>query len=332
MNPPGSLGITVPAAMVPAGSGSGRVARLATEAADAAQVRALTTHPDVIALRVEKVRSQVDALLWAGIVLGLAFTMVNVQTFAAAGAPTLSAGWWVAWLLDPMVSLVLLAVLRAEQVTARYQVGMPVWARRTKWLTFAATYVMNTWTSWGLDGGPPSASGVVLHSVPPLVVFFAAETGPGLRDRLTEAVHRALTDHTNALTTTPAAAAVMDRAETGEVVREPVHEPVHEPATSTVHQRRPAAGARRRPRRKPAPRRLLADYVTAARTALEQARAGGEQVTPTPAWCRRVSGCSAGTSVKVAAALHADTTSPPAPRRAAVAAPATSVESERTAA
>ena len=103
--------------------GGERVERLASHAAEAAAVRALTTHPDVIALRVEKVRAQVDGLLWAGIVLGLAFTMVNVQTFAATGAPRFTAGWWVAWLLDPMVSLVLLAVLRAEQVTARYQVA-----------------------------------------------------------------------------------------------------------------------------------------------------------------------------------------------------------------
>lgn len=176
-----------------------RVARLAAEAADAARVRELTTHPDVIALRVERVRAQVDALLWAGIVLGLAFTMVNVQSFAAGGAEPWSPAWLVAWLLDPMVSLVLLAVLRAEQVTARYQVVLPVWARRTKWLTFGATYVMNTWTSWGLDSGAGAGavswSGVVLHSVPPLVVFATAETGPGLRDRLTEAVHRALVEH-----------------------------------------------------------------------------------------------------------------------------------------
>lgn len=176
-----------------------RVARLAAEATDAARVRELTTHPDVIALRVERVRAQVDALLWAGIVLGLAFTMVNVQSFAAGGAEPWTPEWLVAWLLDPMVSLVLLAVLRAEQVTARYQVALPAWARRTKWLTFAATYVMNTWTSWGLDSGAGAGavswSGVVLHSVPPLVVFATAETGPGLRDRLTEAVHRALIEH-----------------------------------------------------------------------------------------------------------------------------------------
>lgn len=43
--------------------------------------------------------------------LGLAFTMVNVQTFAAAGAAVWSLPWCAAWLLDPMVSLVLLGAI-----------------------------------------------------------------------------------------------------------------------------------------------------------------------------------------------------------------------------
>ena len=312
-----------------AGVQSGRVERLAAEAGDAARVRALMTDPDVIALRVEKVRAQVDALLWAGIVLGLAFTMVNVQAFAAAGAGPESAAWWVAWLLDPMVSLVLLAVLRAEQVTARYQVALPAWGRRTKWLTFAATYVMNTWTSWGLAEAPLSWAGVVLHSVPPLVVFATAETGPGLRDRLTEAVHRALTEHAAGRSTGADSAASMSPAGA-------VRGAVHEPATAVVHEpspnseipavneapagdrapaRRPAV--RRARRGKPAPRRLLADYIAAARAALDEARGTGAAVEPTPAWCRQVTGCSTGTSVKVAAALR---TSP---------VPATSAESVR---
>ncbi|GAA5139922.1 hypothetical protein GCM10023320_76760 [Pseudonocardia adelaidensis] len=127
-------------------------------------MRALTTRPDVVALRVDRVRAQVDALLWAGIVLGLLFTTVNVHRFAAAGAGAFSPGWWVAWLLDSMVSLVLLAVLRAEQITARYQVTLGVWPRRAKWCAFAATYLMNTWTSWGLNGEALSVSGVMLVS------------------------------------------------------------------------------------------------------------------------------------------------------------------------
>lgn len=283
--------------MTPAGeTPTGRVERLAVQAAEAARVRALTTDPDVIALRVERVRAQVDALLWAGIVLGLAFTMVNVQTFAAAGAPMWSPAWWVAWLLDPMVSLVLLAVLRAEQVTARYQVALPAWARRTKWLTFAATYAMNTWTSWGLGDAPFSASGVVLHSVPPLVVFASAETGPGLRDRLTEAVYRALIEHAR-ITSEPQA------------VRDESSEPVHERPTEPGAEKDPETGsesARRPGRRKGSarPRRLLADYVRAAAAELDRAQRAGEAVEVTPAWCRQVTGCSAGTSVKVAAALR----------------------------
>jgi hypothetical protein len=166
---------------------STRVEKLAQDAADAAELRAYQTHPDVIALRVEQVRAQVDRLCWAGIMLGLAFTMTNVQQFAAAGAAAWSLPWLAAWLLDPTVSLVLLAILRAEQVTARYQVQTGRWVRRAKWFTLVATYVMNTWSSYAAG----SLSGIVLHSVPPLVVFVAAEAITDLRDKLTEAVSAA---------------------------------------------------------------------------------------------------------------------------------------------
>ena len=119
--------------------------------------------PDVEA--VEQVRRQVDRLCWSGILLGLAFTMTNVQSFAANGAATWSLPWLAAWLLDPMVSLVLLAILRAEQVTARYGIRTGGWVRGAKWFTLAATYVMNTWGAYAAR----SADMVVLHSVPPLV-------------------------------------------------------------------------------------------------------------------------------------------------------------------
>jgi hypothetical protein len=174
--------------VAPGNTKSSGVDKLRESAAQASQVRALSTHPDVIALRVESIRTQVDVLMWVGIVLGLAFTMVNVQAFAAADAAAWSLPWIAAWLLDPMVSLVLIAVLRAEQITARYQVtDTTKWLSRTKRFAFAATYVMNTWHSFTwLD-----VAGIVLHSVPPLLVFCAAETAPVLRDRLTEAVLRA---------------------------------------------------------------------------------------------------------------------------------------------
>jgi hypothetical protein len=131
-----------------------------------------------------RVAEQVDRLCWTGILLGLAFTMTNVQQFAASGARAWSLLWCAAWLLDPMVSLVLLAILRAEQATARYGVRMGGWVRTAKWFTLAATYVMNTWSSF--TAGSPSS--VVLHSVPPLVVFVAAEAVTDLREKLGVAV------------------------------------------------------------------------------------------------------------------------------------------------
>ncbi|MBB4687228.1 hypothetical protein [Amycolatopsis jiangsuensis] len=263
--------------------------KLAQDAAAAAQVRRLANHPDVVALRVEKVRAQVDAVIWLGIFLGLAFTMVNVQQFAAAGAPVWSLGWFAGWLLDPMVSLVLVAVLRAEQITARYQVSTGVWAHRTKWFAFLATYVMNTWESWTrLD-----VAGVALHSVPPVLVFLAAETAPVLRDKLTEAVLVAA-DHTHTGTAAgvrpaPAGPSTLAAAELAAVAA-----PV---AAKPVRVRKPA---RKPSKAKPAGRKLLADYVADARAAW----APGTEITP--AWVRSVTDCARGTSSSVAAALAAE--------------------------
>ena len=267
----------------------GRADQLARQAHEAAEVRALAAHPDVLALRVERIGAQIDALLWAGIGLGLLFTTVNVQRFAAAGAPAFSTVWWAAWLLDPMVSLVLLAVIRAEQVTARHQLPRSTWARVTKWATFMATYVMNTWEAWGLHGGTLSPAGVVLHSIPPLLVLLAAEAGPELREQLARSA--------------AAAGGAVDTS-----VREPVATPVED-----VHEHRGevageagthgAEPARQRPG--PVRRRRLDDYLAEARAALATARATGDAPVVTPSWCRAVTGCSAGTSVKLAAALRA---------------------------
>jgi hypothetical protein len=304
--------------------------RLAADAAAAAELRAYRTDPDVVALRVEHIRTQVDRLMWAGIVLGLCFTMTNVQTFAAAGAPVGSLAWCSAWLLDPMVSLVLLAVLRAEQVTTRYQVGTGPWPRVAKWALLSATYVMNTWVSWAAGSG----SGVVLHSVAPVVVVLAAEAITDLQYALSECVQRAHTTayHTQQRTRPePAPRAVVN----GETPAHPESMPPHEPTVLTVGERPvsisersmnspdeppgrgsvnpPAPVARRAPREVGEPRRtpgtpytgpvrrkLLADYLDQARTAWTPG------VVVSPAWVRQVTGCSRGLSPKVAAALTAE--------------------------
>ena len=248
-----------------------RAQRLAQDAAQAAEVRAYQTHPDVVALRIEHVRSQVDRTCWAGIMLGLAFTMTNVQVFAAAGAATWSLLWLAAWLLDPTVSLVLLAILRAEQVTARYQVRTGRWVRGAKWFALAATYVMNTWSSWAAG----SAAGVVLHSVPPLLVFVAAEAVTDLRDKLTDAVTAAVR------------AAQARTANGGYVVGDPMGVHGVHGATGASVAGRPA-------------RRTFEQYRQLARQAWSPA------VQVTPKWVREVTGCSRGLSSRLARALAAD--------------------------
>lgn len=249
--------------------------RLAQDAAEAAEVRAYQTHPDVVALRVERVRLQVDRLCWAGIVLGLAFTMTNVQVFAASGAAVWSLPWLAAWVLDPTVSLVLLAILRAEQVTARYQVRTGRWVRGAKWFTLAATYVMNTWSSWTAG----STAGVVLHSVPPLLVFVAAEAVTDLRDKLTDAVTAAV--HAAVMAVDGRTATGADAC--GGSAVHSVHEPTSRPVVV-----------------QPARRRTFAEYRATA------CRAWSPSVEITPAWVRQVTGCSRGLSSRLAVVLVAD--------------------------
>jgi hypothetical protein len=218
---------------------------------------------------VDQVRRQVDRLCWTGILLGLAFTMTNVQGFAAAGARVWSLGWLAAWLLDPMVSLVLLAILRAEQITARHGVHTGGWVRGAKWFTLGATYVMNTWAAYA--AGSPAL--VVLHSVPPLVVFMAAEAVTDLRDKLSDAVTE---QHAAQLVNvTPREA-----------------EPMPVPVARSRSRQRPTSAT--------AGRTSFGEYLERARTAYQP------EVTVTPAWAREVTRCSRGLSSRLAATLTAE--------------------------
>jgi hypothetical protein len=158
--------------------------RLLADAREAAELRAYRTHPDVAALAIERIRTTVAVLVWTGLVLGLLFTMSNVAHFAGAGATAWSVPWLIAWLLDPMVSLCLIGVLIAESTLARYQIESGPWVRGAKWGLLSATYLMNTWSAW--HAATPSL--ILLHSVPPAVVFVMAEAITDVRAKLTDAV------------------------------------------------------------------------------------------------------------------------------------------------
>ncbi|WP_051341959.1 hypothetical protein [Pseudonocardia spinosispora] len=79
-------------------------------------------------------------------------------------------------------------------------------------------------------------------------------------------------------------------------------------ATTTpakVPARRPGKRGSRKGR--PAPRRLRADYLIEARAKLAAAEAGTD---PSPSWCKRVTGCSDGTSMFLAKQLRTELANP----------------------
>jgi hypothetical protein len=167
--------------------------KLAARSVEARDVRAQQTNPDVVALKVERVRTWVDRLVWAGIVLGLLFTMANVQHLAASGSKPPwehggSVDWLIAWLLDPMVSLVLIGVLMGEQVINRHAIKAGAWVGVIKWVALGCTYTMNTWSAWASLWGSPKPSQILLHSVPPVIVVCATEAITDLRLNITRAV------------------------------------------------------------------------------------------------------------------------------------------------
>lgn len=241
---------------------------LKRRADEAARVRRYDTDPDVVAYRLERRAFLGTGLIWAGIVLGLAFTVPNVQRFVAGDAEPWSIVWTTAWLLDVMVSLPLIGVLVLEQAVTRHEVQLGAWARVLKWGALSATYAMNTWESWAhLD-----AAGILVHSVPPLVVFVCAEVLPTGRERVTEAVH-------NAVSTLPQPR--FDQPQVLTTVEEAREEPVRElPSSSSGVERDPLLGY-------------------AARIADEYRKRYGQPI-PVPVLCRRL-----GVAEPVAARLHA---------------------------
>ena len=136
---------------------------------------------------------------------------------------------------------------------------------------------MNTWSAYTAG----SVAMVVLHSVPPLVVFVAAEAITDVRERLTEAATVAFMTAANS---TRMAGTGMTPGPTRPVT-------VH--GTAGVRRRSRSRGARQ-------PRKLFADYLAEARAAWSPG------VAVTPAWVREVAGCSRGLSPRVAAALRAE--------------------------
>lgn len=130
---------------------------------------------DVEALR--RTLRQLTAVLVFVSVAALTFTATSVTRFAVHhGVPQ-----GIAWMLDPMVGIALGAVLVFDGVLSEHGIRPGGWAAVLRWFAGGATWLMNVWdsvwpegTGWGLPRHLDPA-GVVLHSIPPVLLIVLAE-------------------------------------------------------------------------------------------------------------------------------------------------------------
>ncbi|MFG1656869.1 hypothetical protein ACGFIY_10115 [Micromonospora chersina] len=174
-----------------------RVQRWTARAAEARHLRRLLLDPDVQAVRLMRQRARWSAMAWSALVFALAFTMVNVQRFAAGHAEPWSPMWVVAWLVDPAFSILLVGLLiaRGHLSAVMRQVTEPI-VKRVEYGLLAATTAMNVapeLTHRFPGGLAEQVASIVLHLLVPLLAFAAASVITLIQDHFAAAI-AALTD------------------------------------------------------------------------------------------------------------------------------------------
>lgn len=121
-------------------------------------------------------------------VLALIYTCVNVTIFAIGHGTSP----WIAWLLDPMVSIVLSTALIVDgrlSKWAEHASGSTLSATVLRWFAGLATWSMNVWSALWPDGGfgMPHHMDVGefwIHSIPPVLLILMAEAATAYRRRV----------------------------------------------------------------------------------------------------------------------------------------------------
>ncbi|MGC0319349.1 hypothetical protein [Kitasatospora acidiphila] len=142
-----------------------------------------TAENESAAITARRTALLMDLVLVVVAALTMAFSLGNIHTFAAGHAVKDP----IAWFLAPAVDLALCAALLGDAVLSRWELDAGPWATRLRWFAGGATLALNTWQPWSsLD--PAS---IVLHSVPPVLLFLLAEAASPYRMGFAETVRRA---------------------------------------------------------------------------------------------------------------------------------------------
>lgn len=172
-----------------------------------------------------------DAVLLVVALLTMAFSLQNIHDFAAGHGVQDP----IAWFLAPAVDLALLAALMGDAVLSRYGLDAGPWATRLRWFAGATTVALNGWEAVAaLD-----PAGIVLHVVPPTLLFVLAEAASPYRVKFAETVRLAaekVVDTATVSTPAPAEADTVDTAPAPVVVQEAdtVYDHAADPVVSTM--------------------------------------------------------------------------------------------------
>lgn len=176
-----------------------------------------------------------DVVLAVVALLTMAFSLQNIHDFASSHGVQDP----IAWFLAPAVDLALLAALMGDAVLSRYGLDAGPWATRLRWFAGATTVALNGWEA--IAAG--DAAGIVLHVVPPVLLFVLAEAASPYRVRFAETVRLAAeqtaaqeVDTAPVSTPAPVEADTADTAPAPVVVQEAdtVYDHAADPAVSTM--------------------------------------------------------------------------------------------------
>lgn len=168
-----------------------------------------------------------DGVLLVVALLTMGFSLENIHDFAADHGVQDP----IAWFLAPAVDLALLAALLGDAVLSRHQLDAGPWATRLRWFAGAATLGLNVWESVAAG----AAASIVLHAVPPVLLFVLAEAASPYRRQFAETVRLAAAEVDTTEVDTPAPAEV-DNTPVAEADPEPdaVYDQDADPAVSTM--------------------------------------------------------------------------------------------------
>jgi hypothetical protein len=165
-----------------------------------------------------------DVVLLVVAVLTMAFSLQNIHDFAAAHGVQDP----IAWFLAPAVDLALLAALMGDAVLSRWQLDAGPWATRLRWFAGAATLGLNVWESVAAR----DAASIVLHAVPPVLLFVLAEAASPYRRQFAETV-RLAAEQVDTEDTAPVSPEPPEVDTAPQTAAEDVYDQTADPAVST---------------------------------------------------------------------------------------------------